>query len=333
VPEPIKLSISIVHHHGLELLRACLASIYANAPDFPFEVIVVDNVSTDGAVEMMENHFPQVRLIRNTERHGFGFNQNTGIAASLGEHIFILNDDTVIIANALSCLCAYLDAHPAVGLVGPRVLNGDGTLQLSCYKFPSPIRCIWENSLLTAAFPDSTIFGDYRKWNHEEERSVDFIIGAAMLVRRAVIEAVGTFDSLFFMYSEETDWQIRIRAAGWDIRLCPQAQITHFGGQSTEGFKDKQFAEFQISSVRLMTKHYGAPGALIQRTSMISGSLLRLALWSAIPLLAPGKREVSQEQIACWKRLLGWWSGFGPHEGLAPPVNASQPQKFIKDSE
>jgi len=80
---------------------------------------------------------------------------------------------------------------------------------------PSPIRCIWENSLLTAAFPDSTIFGDYRKWNHEEERSVDFVIAATMLVRRTVIETVGTFDSLFFMYSEETDWQMRIRAAGW----------------------------------------------------------------------------------------------------------------------
>jgi hypothetical protein len=318
VPEAIKLSITIVHHHGLEMLRACLSSIYANAPDFPFEVIVVDNVSTDGAVEMMETSFPQVRLIRNTERNGFGFNQNTAISASLAEHIFILNDDTVIGTNALALLSTYLDAHPTVGLVGPRLLNGDGSLQLSCYKFPSPIRCIWENSLLTAAFPDSTVFGDYRKWKHDQERSVDFVIGAAMLVRRAVIEAVGTFDTLFFMYSEETDWQMRVRAAGWDIRLCPQAQITHFGGQSTEGIKDKQFAQCQMSSVRLITKHYGVSGAVVQRASMISGSLLRLALWSAIPLLAPSKRAVSLEQISRWKRLLTWWSGFGPHEGLAP---------------
>ncbi|MFN8555503.1 MAG: glycosyltransferase family 2 protein [Candidatus Obscuribacterales bacterium] len=312
-----KLSISIVHHHGLEMLRDCLTSIFENSPNFPFEVLVVDNASTDGAVEMIEHDFPAVKLLKNSEQHGFGHNQNAGIAASTGEYIFIYNDDTLLHGQALTTLCDFLDQHSDVGLVGPRLLNADNTLQLSCYKFPSPIRCIWENTLLTAAFPNSTIFGDYRKWQHDQVRAVDFVIGAAMLVRRSVIDQVGTFDENFFMYSEETDWQMRIHKAGWKIMLCPDAVVTHLGGQSSEGVKDRQFCEFNRSAAKLMKKHYGSLGALVQRFAMIEGSLIRLLIWSTIGAVVESKKSVAQKNIRTWGRLLKWWCGMGPHEGLS----------------
>ncbi|CAN5673823.1 glycosyltransferase family 2 protein [soil metagenome] len=316
MPSPI-LSITIVHHHGLNMLRDCLISIYENAPSFEYEVIVVDNVSTDGAVDLMGKDFPQVTLIRNKERHGFGHNQNTAIRASSGKYVFIYNDDTLVHGRALSTLCEFLDANSDVGLVGPRLRNADGTLQLSCFKFPSPLRCLWENLLLTAAFPNNPIFGDYRGWAHDSVREVDFVIGAAMLVRREVLDQVGLFDELFFMYAEETDWQIRIKKAGWKIQLCPDAEITHLGGQSTEDAKEKQFAEFQSSSVKLVTKHYGTLGAYTQRACMILGSLLRIAIWSILSLVVPEKRQKGNLEIQRWRRLLRWWTGGGPRVGLS----------------
>lgn len=318
-----KVSITIVHHQGLKMLQDCLHSIYDETRDLDFEVIVVDNVSDDGAVQMIATEFPQVRLIRNTERHGFGHNQNTGIKQALGQYIFIYNDDTLVHGNALPTLCAVLDKNPDVGLVGPKLVNSDGSLQMSCYRFPSPFRCICENLLLSAAFPDSTIFGDYRNWKHDKTREVDFVIGAAMLVRRSVVEQVGVFDELFFMYSEETDWQMRIKNAGWKIIFCPDAVITHLGGQSSEDAKDRQFSEFQTSSAKLIRKHYGVFGAGMQRLAMIIGAVLRLTLWSVIGVLMPSKRDAAAKQQHTWKRLLVWWLGLGPHEGLAPTRTSS----------
>jgi len=300
------------------MLRDCLTSIFQNAPPFEFEVIVVDNVSTDGAVQMIEQEFPKVVLIRNSERHGFGHNQNTGITASRGKYVFVYNDDTLVHGNALSSMCEFMDKNPKVGLLGPKLLNQDGTLQMSCYKFPSPLRYVWENLLLTAAFPNSTVFGDYRKWPHDEVKIVDFVIGAAMLVRREVIEQVGLFDELFFMYSEETDWQMRIHNAGWDIVLYPVAEITHLGGQSTEDAKDRQFSEFQTSSVKLIRKHYGVVGVAVQRLAMLFGALLRIVIWSIMGVIFPQKRQRGAIEIQRWSRLFKWWLGLGPHVGLAP---------------
>ncbi len=300
------------------MLRDCLTSIFSNAPTFGFEVIVVDNASTDGAVEMLERHFPQVVIIKKKERHGFGHNQNLGIKAAMGEYILVYNDDTLVHGDALTVLCDFLDLHPTVGLIGPKLLNSDGSLQTSCYKFPSPLRYVFENLLLTAAFPSNTIFGDYRAWAHDVARQVDFVIGAAMLVRKTVVEQVGVFDELFFMYSEETDWQMRMSDAGWQIMLCPNAVITHLGGQSTEDAKDKQFSEFQSSSVKLMIKHYGALGAVVQRLSMLLGSVLRIAIWSALSVIVPAKRPRAAIEIHKWNRLLRWWMGLGPKVGLAP---------------
>jgi GT2 family glycosyltransferase len=120
------------------------------------------------------------------------------------------------------------------------------------------------------------------------------------------------------MYFEEIDWQMRIRSSGWDVRLCPSARITHLGGQSTENAKDKQFVEFNISSIKLISKHYGSFGNAVQRAAMIFGAAVRLAMWSAIPLVRSDKKTEAEAQKEKWKRLLYWWCGCGPFERLAP---------------
>lgn len=318
----VKLSISIVHHDGLQTLRDCLASLYAAPPRPPFEVVLVDNCSTDGSVEMVRAEFPAVRLLLNEARHGFGANQNTAIRACRGEAILLLNDDTLVHPGALDALCAFLDAHPQTGCVGPRLVNPDGSLQLSCYRFPSPLRCLWENLLLTAAFPNHPVFGDYRAWPHDTARDVDYVIGAALLVRRKVIEEVGLFDPRFFMYAEETDWQRRMQQRGWKVSFCPDAVITHLGGQSSAAIKDRQFCEFNRSGARYIRKHYGIAGSLIQRAAMLLGSALRLSLWAGLYLIAPGKRSQARLNLVAWARLLRWWSGLGPHDGIAELIAA-----------
>ncbi|MBI2810512.1 MAG: glycosyltransferase family 2 protein [Candidatus Melainabacteria bacterium] len=282
--------------------------------------MVVDNASADGAVEMLEADYPQVLLIKGTERRGFGQNQNTAIERCKGEYILVLNDDTVIHGQALELMCALLDERPDVAVVGPKLLNEDGSLQISCYRIPTPLRYVWDNLLLSSAFPNSTIFGDYRRWTYDAVRVVESVMGAAMLVRRSAIDRVGGFDERFFMYFEEIDWQLRMHSAGFKTLFFPQAQVTHVGGGSTprvSGAEEKHFSEFQISSMKFSSKHYGFVGMFVQAVSVLIGSIISILLWSAIKLILPAKRELAARQIQRSKRILLWWIGAGSRDSLS----------------
>jgi GT2 family glycosyltransferase len=310
------LSISIVHHDGKAMLRDCLRSIKQNPPDATYEILVVDNASTDGAMEMLTEEFPEVQLIRRTRRHGFGDNHNQAMEQMRGKFLFLLNDDTLVLPNALNALLACATRHPNAGVVGARLQNADGSLQPSCYKFPSPVRAIWENLLLTAAFPESKWFGDYRCWAHNEERTVDFVSGAAFLVRREVIEQIGEMDTEFFMYAEETDWQKRMNRVGWTTVFCPDAHIVHFGGRSSEVMPERQFVEFHRSQLKFIRKWHGTTGAVIYRMAMVGGAIVRLTLWGVLGLISARRGQAARQQRETWTRLLRWWLGLGPHAGL-----------------
>ena len=314
-PLPL-LTISIVHHDGLAMLRDCLKSLAQFPPGIPYEVLVVDNASTDGAREMLAQTYPHIRVICREQRHGFGDNHNRAIEAARGKFLLLLNDDTLLTENALDELLQCAERNPNAAVVGAYLANADGTLQPSCYKFPSPVRCIRENLLLTAAFPHSRIFGDYRAWRHDTEQEVDFVGGAAMLVRREAIAQVGGFNERFFMYAEETDWQYRMMRAGWQTVFCPTARIVHFGGRSTEAMPERQFVEFNRSQVLFMRLWYGIWGVFVQRAAMIFGSVLRLALWNVIGIVSPKRTVNARANVAEWSRQLRWWSGFGSKSGL-----------------
>ena len=245
----LPLTISIVHHEGLAMLRDCLNSLAQFPPRVPYEVLVVDNASTDGAREMLAAEYPNIWVICRDRRHGFGDNHNRAMEQMKGKFLFLLNDDTLLTENAITSLLDCTERNPKAGVVGARLENPDGTLQLSCYRFPSPLRCIWENLLLTALFSRHRAFGDYRTFRHDIEQKVEFVSGAAMLVRREAFEQVGGFDERFFMYAEETDWQYRMQKAGWQTVFCPTARVVHFGGKSTEAMPERQFVEFNRSQI------------------------------------------------------------------------------------
>ncbi len=311
-----KLSISLVNTNNCKLLEVCLHSLYDVDHGVEFETILVDNVSTDGSPEMVRAEFPQVQLLCNTVRMGFAANHNQAIKASQGEHVFVLNEDTVVHPGALKALCDFLDVHPDVGAVGPRLENPDGTLQKSCYRFPSPMRVVAENLLLVAAFPNSPLWGDYRAFNHDTLRYVEFVSGAAFLVRREVIEKTGVLDDGFFIYAEETDWQLRMHKDGWKVAFLPDVTIVHYGGQSSVAIKDRQFCEFHRSQLRFMRKHYGPAAELLNRGVMCVGAVLRMTIWSLVSVVKPSKRADLKPQIELWGRILKWYLWMGPHEGI-----------------
>jgi GT2 family glycosyltransferase len=315
------VTVSVVHHSNRPLLEACLASLYGSDQGIRFDTILVDNLSGDGSVEVVRERYPSIRIIENSGRKGFGANHNQALCACASDFVFVLNDDTIVAPGTIKALCDVMDANPSAGVVGPRLTNADGTLQKSCYRFPSPLRCLAENMLLVAAFPNGRLWGDYRGWAHDSEREVDFVSGAALMARRGAFEKSGLFDESFFMYAEETDWQYRMNRAGFGVLFTPEVSVVHYGGQSTTDIKDRQFCEFYRSQMHYIRKHHGAMGAAVARAANIAGALIRIPLYGAAAIIRPGRRAAAMSTMAHWKRILAWHAGLGPREGIRELVS------------
>ena len=248
-----KVSIVIVSWNTVDLLERCIESIFSTINGMLFEVIVFDNASTDSSVSMVRSRFPSVHLIDNKQNLGFGGANNQAFNISRGEYILLLNPDTVLHPHAISHLVSYLEQNLNVGVVGPKLINPDGSIQLSAHPKPTLFREFWRLFHLDRIIPKSQYPDNY--FNTNSVRNVDVLKGACMLFRRTVIEQIGFFDDQFFMYSEEVDLCVRILEAGWHIRWIPQAEVTHLGGQSTNQVADTMFLELYRNKIRYFRKH------------------------------------------------------------------------------
>ncbi|MCX7840627.1 MAG: glycosyltransferase family 2 protein [Anaerolineae bacterium] len=227
------LSISIPTLQAKDFLRDCLRSIYAHT-HCSFEIIVVDNASRDGTLEMLRDEFSAVRVIANNTNVGFAKAINQALRVSQGRYALLLNNDTVVLPDALDRLVAFADAHPQVGICGPKILNRDGTLQKQCrrsYATPWDLFCYFSG--LSTLFPHSPLFARYLMTYRDENEThpADAVSGACMLIRRAVIEQIGLLDEQFFAYQEDTDYCFRAKRAGWQVYYYPEAQIIHYAGR------------------------------------------------------------------------------------------------------
>ncbi len=228
------LSICIVSLDTCGLLRDCLASLYQNTPQVSFEVIVVDNHSSDATLAMLHDEFPKVRVIELERNQGYTHPMNLGLKAGQGRYLMQLNPDTLIQPGMLENLLAFMEAHPAVGICTPKVLNRVGTLQKQCRRSAArPWDVITYFSGLYRLFPHSRTFGGYLMTYLDEDVAapVEAVSGSCMLVRRAVVEQIGYLDEAFFAYQEDTDFCFRARRAGWQIYYVPSAQVIHYGGK------------------------------------------------------------------------------------------------------
>lgn len=301
--ESLTLSIIIVSYNTRELTLRCLRALYGSMPDRDAEVWVVDNASSDQTVEAIRASFPQVHLLVNARNVGFGAANNQAMAQAHGEFFLLLNSDAFVEAHTITLLAEHLCLNPRVAVAGPRLYNDDGSLQVSCFRFPSPARAWLENLWISTALAHHPVLGDYRRWLHDTVRKVDFVIGACMLVRRSAYEEVGGFDEAFFMYGEETDWQRRMHNAGWEIVFVPQARALHLGGASgasQQPFIEKQFFDSLDYYER---KHHGLLGLISLRCAMAVGCFCRFLLWSAVSVI-PAKRPHALARARRHSRLL-----------------------------
>ncbi len=302
------VSVVIVSFNTRDTTLRCLRTLETDVRAWgeSVETFVVDNASHDGSAAAIRAEFPKVHLIESAINEGFGPANNRAFDRAAGQFLFLLNSDAFVHAGALATLVAFLRApeNAGYGAVGPRLLNEDGSLQASCWKFPSPARAWLEAGGLTRLFPSSSPLGDYYRWAHDEARAVDFVIGAALLVRREVFEEVGGFDPDFFLYAEETDWQKRMLNAGWRVAFCPDALVTHLGGASGAGDAPKTSLLFWQGQERFMRKHFGARGNTVYRAALFVAALTRSAAFVALAL-HPRKRRVARAKL----RFFGWQMG------------------------
>lgn len=255
------LSIIIVNYKTLELTSNCLDSIYeANMKGIDFEVIVVDNASEDGSIEAIEAHYPQVKIIENSENLGFSKANNMGIRSSVADFILLLNSDTIVEGNTISGALQFMRNHRHVGALGCKVLLESGALDMACKRsFPRPANGIYHSLKLDKRFPKSKRFGEYNLTFVSEDKicSVDCIMGAFMMVSRQAIDSVGLLDEDYFMYGEDVDWCYRIKKAGFQIIYYPKVRIFHYKKASGIGKRNPKTIEAFYDSMGIFyRKHY-----------------------------------------------------------------------------
>ncbi len=227
------ISVCIVTLNARDYLRDCLDSIESSASNLKVEVIVVDNHSSDGTLEMLEKEFDWVKVIKNEANEGFARPTNKALRLAKGRYYLLLNPDTLVLDDALQVLSNFLEAHPEIGVCGPKALNRDGTMQKACRRGVSrPWAVFTYFSGLSTIFPHSKLLGGYLLNYIDEDaiHEVDGVSGSCMLIRREVTEAIGFLDERYFAYQEDADFCFRAKKAGWKVYYCPEAKITHFGG-------------------------------------------------------------------------------------------------------
>jgi len=270
----MELSIIIVNWNVKPLLRDCLSSLsraIAAAPDLSTEVIGVDSASTDGSPDMVQTEFPWVQLIASEKNLGYAGGNNTGVGAAQGRFLFLLNPDTVVPSDILRQLVDFMHAHPQSGAAGPQLLWPDGSIQSSRRRFPTLGSLFWESTLLGQWFPKNRYVRSYHCADQTPDQTqiVDWVVGAAILIRRDAWQQVGPIDEGFFMYFEETDWCLRAAEAGWLTYYLPDARVIHFEGKSSEQVMTARTIRFQRSKLRYTQKVFGVNWAAV----------LRLFLW------------------------------------------------------
>jgi GT2 family glycosyltransferase len=250
----IHLSIIIVNWNTREYLLPCVESIFEKEHGISQEVIVVDNGSQDGSREEVKKKFPSIHLIENKKNLGFAKAANQGLEKASGRYLLLLNPDTQVKHGAIERLVSFMESHSEVGVVGGQLLNSDGSRQNSIANFPSLTTELFNKNLLRWLFP--TRFPGKERI-YLEPIEVDSVIGACMMVRRDVLEQVGSLDEDYFLFLEETDWCYRIKRKGWKVFHVPQAEIIHFQGKSAENEMARAKIEYYHSRYLFFKKHRG----------------------------------------------------------------------------
>jgi hypothetical protein len=300
----IELSIVIVSWNVKDLLEVCLESIEAARGALRLEVIVVDNGSVDGSPDIVKAKFPWVKLIVNESNIGFPRGNNIGLKRATGQHILLLNPDTEVFRDALQMMNDYLESNLSVGVVGPQLLNSDGTVQSSRRRFPSlaigAVESTWFQPFVPVTYLDRYYFKDVAE---SAETDVDWLTGACLMVRREVVEQVGLMDEAYFMYSEELDWCRRIKNDGWRIVYLPRARVMHHVGKSSEQAVTERHINFQRAKLRYFRKYHGRAEAALLRVILVLNYSWQLVIEASKGLLGH-KRSLRRQRVQAYWQVI-----------------------------
>jgi GT2 family glycosyltransferase len=296
------LSIIIVNWNAREPLIDCLNSIASTLDLDSLEVILVDNASTDGSVELVRDRYPWVHLITNDENKGFARANNQAIEICSGHYILLLNPDTELCPHAIENMINCAEDHPQVGAIGPKLLNSDGSLQLSCSPAPTLFREFWRMFLLDNWVSFAKY--DMGNWSQESPREVDVVQGACLLLKREVIDEIGILDEDFFVYSEEVDLCRRLRTAGRSVIWEPRARVIHHGGQSTRQVAEEMFICLYQTKVLYFRKHSGGIAAGVYKGILAIASLARLMISPWFLIRSDDSGNSGSELSRNYRRLL-----------------------------
>ena len=300
-----EMAVAIVSFNTRVQLGACLASAL---PEAPASVVVADNASSDGSVELVRSTYPGVTLVANSVNRGYGAAANQAVGASESPYVLLLNSDTRLRPGALAALASHLESHPAAGVVGPRLLNVDGSPQPSCFPFPTPLHTFLQTTFFGAlAQRVPGVRARYRPLESPDVPSrVPCVLGAALAIRREAFAAAGGFDESFFMYSEEVDLAARLAAAGWEVHYTPLAEVVHVGGASTEQQPVEMEARRYLATRQFYRKHYSRRQQRLLVAMTTYRMLHNLALDAARVAWSRGAKQRSRlaTRRAVWRRVL-----------------------------
>ncbi len=296
------LSILIVNWNTRQHLLECLESIFANPTPAEMEVVVVDNASTDGSAEAVASAYPLVKLIRSSENLGFAKANNRAAALSMSRYWLLLNPDTLVHSGAIDCMLHHMAEHPDVAAVGPRLINPDGSGQLSIWRRPTLFREWWRLFHLDRLYPISEY--PAKTLTSQQVRRVDILHGACLLLRRDIVQGMGLFDEDYFIFSEEIDLCDRLERAGWELHWMPEAVVTHKGGQSTRQVADAMFIELYRNKTKFFRKRRGRLAAFLYKLILLQAALARYLTGQIVRLLRPNVHAQWIDTIRQYRLLI-----------------------------
>jgi len=323
------VSIIIVNWNTRQITCDCLTSIFSQPSTRQFEVIVVDNASSDNFVAAIKKCFPQVTLVENDQNRGFAAANNQAIGLARGRYVLLLNSDTVVLDRAIDKAVAFANEHPDVGVLGCRVLNPDGSVQPTCFMYPSVLNMFLFATYLNKLFPKSRFFGRERMtwWKRDDGREVEVVTGCFMLVRREAINHVGLMDEGFFMYGEETDWCFRFRKAGWKIVFTPCAEIIHLGGASSSREANEMTLQNKAGVLQFLDKHRSRSAYVAACGLMLMFLLLRTPFWLTRTVWPPSGRRQAWSRVVVYargiRRLRWGWRGLRNKVGRCNMISST----------
>ncbi|NHN34289.1 glycosyltransferase family 2 protein [Paenibacillus agricola] len=279
------VSVIILNYNTCELTLNAVASVYASEVSYSYEIIVVDNHSSDSSVAEIRARYPEVRLVENPSNDGFSRGNNIGIRLAIGRYILLLNSDTIIGSDTLQTMITFMDSNLSVGASGCKIVLPDGSLDKACKRgFPTPSASFYYASGISKLFPKEPRFNQYQLGylDPDKDYPVDCLVGAFMLVRKQVLDQVGMLDEEFFMYGEDIDWCYRIKQGGWQIHYYPYTQIVHHKGASSRRKPFKIIYEFHRAMYLFHKKHYQQKYNIIVNGIVYLGILVKFIISLAL---------------------------------------------------